>query len=469
MTEEKEVKSYVEQDGEWRTRKITIMGVVRSFVSQLRPGQDLTKVSLPAIMLFPFSLLEVMGSRELSYYDKLLEINKGVDGLDRMIAVSNWFLCTIQQEGFYKKPYNPVQGEVHHCWSISKEHGKTFFMGEQVSHHPPVSAFVVNNEDSGTSLTGNISFGVRFNRNSVSVVTEGTGLLNAPNFGETYELTKMTPNMLIKNVIWGTKKIFWDGDVTISCPQTRYSATLQFGEDNNDNILKGSIIRFNVDGEGEEIMSFEGKCGGLITITSSTSSKYPAKKVLIDVENIDRAIFHYPPKSELDPLDSLNIWEEVSHSIVINDMVKADDAKKQVEADQRERAAQRKLDGIETESKFFSPTEDGWLYKGELKKKKTKKLKKRSKKFDSDPSKDGSGSDTEKHKKRHDEKISEEKNQEKILIHEERKNDEKHNDEKERKLEVPHEKPHEEEKKKQEDKRSPSLDKKPTEEKIQEI
>lgn len=35
--------SYVDKEGEWRYRKISLMGVVKSFVSQLKLGQDLTK------------------------------------------------------------------------------------------------------------------------------------------------------------------------------------------------------------------------------------------------------------------------------------------------------------------------------------------------------------------------------------------------------------------------------------------
>jgi hypothetical protein len=39
---------------EWETRKISLFGVAKSFVSQLSVGQDLTKVSLPAIFLNPY-------------------------------------------------------------------------------------------------------------------------------------------------------------------------------------------------------------------------------------------------------------------------------------------------------------------------------------------------------------------------------------------------------------------------------
>src|SRR4051794_36465753 len=100
--------SLADQDGEWRTRKINLLGVVRSFVSQLRPGQDLTRVSLPAILLYPFSMLEVFGCRELAAFDMLLQMNKQESAYERMQTVVKATLATIQQETFHKKPYNPV-------------------------------------------------------------------------------------------------------------------------------------------------------------------------------------------------------------------------------------------------------------------------------------------------------------------------------------------------------------------------
>jgi hypothetical protein len=40
--------------GEWKTRKINLFQVLKGFVSQLKLGQDLTKVSLPAEYVFLF-------------------------------------------------------------------------------------------------------------------------------------------------------------------------------------------------------------------------------------------------------------------------------------------------------------------------------------------------------------------------------------------------------------------------------
>ncbi len=91
----------MEQDGEWRTRKITIMGVLRSFVGQLRPGskifllmvgQDLTRVSLPAALLHPYSILEVLCIRQLSYVELLFAVNTETDPLERMVVLTSTFI-----------------------------------------------------------------------------------------------------------------------------------------------------------------------------------------------------------------------------------------------------------------------------------------------------------------------------------------------------------------------------------------
>jgi hypothetical protein len=256
--------SYSELDGEWRTRKITLFGVVKSFVSQLKIGQDLTKVSLPAVLLYPFSMLETFGYRETGSFDQLFELNKEDRPLERLLTVVKWHLGVIQQETFHKKPYNPVLGEIHECWTESKEHGKTEFMGEQVSHHPPVSAFIVKNDQEKIFFECNLSFGVKFGGNHVSIVTDGNGVIHCAKHNEIYELPRRTPDMVIKNVVWGTKKIFWSGEVQITCAKTGYTANMRFKEDGSDNVVVGNITLLQPDGTEEELFKIQGKCGGKI-------------------------------------------------------------------------------------------------------------------------------------------------------------------------------------------------------------
>lgn len=69
-------KSYVDEVGEWSTRKISLFGVVRSVVSQLKPGQDMTKVSLPCAFLEPYSILELAALRLGGHFSILSEYVK---------------------------------------------------------------------------------------------------------------------------------------------------------------------------------------------------------------------------------------------------------------------------------------------------------------------------------------------------------------------------------------------------------
>jgi hypothetical protein len=137
-------------DAEWRSREINIMSLVRGFISQISPGQDITKISLPSELCHPFSMLELISHRQLLLFHILFELKQYNDPLERLMVVVKWFLGLIRSETMEKKPFNPVYGETHIAWVANDEKDQpeniTEFIAEQVSHHPPVSAFFVRNE-----------------------------------------------------------------------------------------------------------------------------------------------------------------------------------------------------------------------------------------------------------------------------------------------------------------------------------
>jgi hypothetical protein len=55
--------SLVNVQGEWLEKHISIIGAAKSFIGQLRFGQDMTKVSMPSMFLRPYSFLELIGYR----------------------------------------------------------------------------------------------------------------------------------------------------------------------------------------------------------------------------------------------------------------------------------------------------------------------------------------------------------------------------------------------------------------------
>ena len=60
--------------------------------------------------------------------------------------------CGAVQPGV-KKPYNPILGEVFQCQYDWGDAGKTLYVAEQVSHHPPVSAFYSTNRKGGWQVS----------------------------------------------------------------------------------------------------------------------------------------------------------------------------------------------------------------------------------------------------------------------------------------------------------------------------
>ena len=64
----------------------------------------------------------------------------------RMKKIVKWYLS-----GFYKKPkglkkpYNPILGETFRCYWQHPNGSKTYYIAEQVSHHPPISTNYVTN------------------------------------------------------------------------------------------------------------------------------------------------------------------------------------------------------------------------------------------------------------------------------------------------------------------------------------
>jgi len=348
---EQELKSYAGVPGEWETRQISIMGVVKRFISQLSYGQDLTKIAMPSEFLNPYSVLEFVSLRYLTRFPILLEANAHTEPHYRMLHVIRWFLASLVEAKMYKKPYNPVVCETHSCY-IESNGGSTHFIGEQVSHHPPVTALHVRNEDSGVSLQGTISFGVKFWLNSVTVNTTGyITVTMAKHGGEEYAFQKALPDLHLKNVVFGTRRMRWQNTIKIVCKQTNCEAEITFDQSGNDETLSGSITC-----EGEEVLTFNGSLDSEVCYTDDDE-----EHVLFSSEQIAPPPIHIPPQTDQYP--SLKVWREVSKNIVENNMTEADKAKTVVEEEQRVRTRAGEDEKKERKYFIFNEEQARWVYK----------------------------------------------------------------------------------------------------------
>ena len=96
-----------------------------------------------------------------------------------------WYLS-----GFYKKPkglkkpYNPIIGETFRCYWEHSNGSKTFYLAEQVSHHPPISSFYATNRQDGFTISGTILAKSKFYGNSTSAILDGVATLSLLARGE---------------------------------------------------------------------------------------------------------------------------------------------------------------------------------------------------------------------------------------------------------------------------------------------
>lgn len=319
---------------------------------------------MPSEFLNPYSVLELAAYRYLSRFSTLIEAYKATDPAQRMLGVMKWFFACLAEAKMYKKPYNPVVGETHHCHITADEVGTTYYVGEQVSHHPPVSAMHLHNPQEDISVTGNISFGVKFWLNSATIATSGYLRVLFGKRDEEYNFSKALPDLQMKNVVFGTRKMKWDAssrNMEVVCNKTNTKATFHFDQSGSSEMVVGEI-----EVDGELVYTFHGDIDGIIHYRSALVDESDEDDDGIVLHNAKEAVnktvpLVYPPQPDEYP--SMVVWRTVSQHIIANNMTEADKAKHLVEEDQRRRV--RLGEDDKKEHKYFRYREDvgQWVYK----------------------------------------------------------------------------------------------------------
>jgi hypothetical protein len=289
---------------------------------------------LPADLQAPYSLLELCASKYLGYWHIIKEIYTEKDPLLRFITVLRWLLAVIKEHELMRKPYNSDLNEIH----TAVFNGATFY-AQQVSHHPPISAFAV--VDKNLQLQANCGSDVRFHGNSVTAESNGFLELTVGE-QELYKISKPFPSLFLDYVIWGTRIMTWIDELTIDCDHTGYTAKLTFSRDSNDpNIIKGVILQKQQQNE-TVLYTFEGVLGQDLILEPNSEELSEVKLPLVDLHKDKELI--YPNKN--DPMETLNIWKEMTYYLVKEDLVKADEAncKRRAAAHQRDKMASPEFD-----------------------------------------------------------------------------------------------------------------------------
>lgn len=324
--------------------------ILMGIISQLRKDMDLHKVTLPTFVLEPRSMLERV-TDFMSHPELLIEASTKTDPLVRFLDVVRYFLSGwhIKPKGV-KKPYNPVLGEIFRCKYKYKDGTEAIYLAEQVSHHPPISAYYYGSPDHGVYIQGDLRPKSRFLGNSAATLMEGENhIIFTHLHNERYDITM--PNVYARGILFGKMVLELGDSCVVRCRTSDLICELDFKTkgffSGQYNSVSGKVKK---ESTGEVLYEISGQWSNEIFIKMAKASN---KTLFFDVKTSSIHPKVVPDIANQEDLESRRLWSKVTAAILKDDMDTATEEKTLIEDRQREEAKQREATGQTYQPKFF--------------------------------------------------------------------------------------------------------------------
>ncbi|XP_054651596.1 oxysterol-binding protein-related protein 2-like [Dunckerocampus dactyliophorus] len=186
-------------------------------------GMELSKIAMPVVFNEPLSFLQRIS--EYMEHTHLIRKACGLsNSIDRMQIVAAFAVSAVASQWERTgKPFNPLLGET---FELVREDDGYRLISEQVSHHPPISAFHAESLKQEFAFHGSIYPKLKFWGKSVEAEPKGTMTLELPKHKEAYTWTN--PMCCVHNVILGKLWIEQYGTVEIVNHSTGDKCVLNF-------------------------------------------------------------------------------------------------------------------------------------------------------------------------------------------------------------------------------------------------
>ncbi|KAL0143469.1 oxysterol binding protein [Mucor lusitanicus] len=353
--------------------------ILLNIASQLTKGMDLHRVTLPTFVLEPRSMLERI-TDFMAHPEFILPISDIDDDTQRFIAVVKWFLSGwhIKPKGV-KKPFNPVLGEFFRCRYNYQDGTEAFYIAEQVSHHPPASAYFYTCPQHQVVITGDLKPKSRFYGNSVASLMQGTINFILPSrHNELYQV-KM-PNMYARGVLFGTMTLELGDASTVRCVSSDLICEMDFQTkgffSGQPNSVVGKIKRestqeilYEISGQwsGELFIKKytppeKSSIGGLLSLTKKSTKEDEKPDLMVDVRDYVKYPLQVPEHQE--EKESRRLWAKLTEGLMANNQDMATDEKTKVEDEERALRKDREAKNIEWKPRFFDVDGDDYKFKG---------------------------------------------------------------------------------------------------------
>ncbi|GMM57414.1 oxysterol-binding protein related protein [Maudiozyma humilis] len=334
--------------------------IILNIISQLKPGCDLTRITLPTFILEKKSMLERI-TNQLQFPDVLLQAREEADEMQRFIKVIAWYLA-----GWHiapkavKKPLNPVLGEYFTAYWDLPNKQQAFYVSEQTSHHPPESGYFYMIPESHIRVDGVTIPKSKFLGNSSAAMMVGLTVLTfldiKDKHGKPEKYTLSQPNIYARGILFGKMRVELGDHMIIKGPT--YQIDIEFKTKGFISGTYDAIEGTIKDKNGKEYYEISGKWNDVMYI-KDLKTKGAKKQVLFDTNK------NKPTKPKVRPLDeqgdyeSRKLWKKVTDALAVRDHEVATDEKFKIENYQRELAKKRVEDGVEFYPKLFRKAEPG--------------------------------------------------------------------------------------------------------------
>ncbi|KAK4052309.1 Oxysterol-binding protein 4 [Microbotryomycetes sp. JL221] len=320
---------------------------------------DLSALTAPPFILSPTSLTEFA-----SYWGEPVaefeSIASGTTPEERQLLVTKWYIATLsgqftrreKETGSEKKPLNPFLGEQ---FIGSWKGGDLVLHAEQVSHHPPITAYNLEHRAKGIVLEGNCAQKTSFSGRTIVVKQVGHAIVSVKlSNGEVEKYLITLPKLKIEGLWYGAPYIELDGTSMIQS-STGYLTTVSYA---GKGWVSGKAHTFTA------TLTKSGSSSTIQTITGTWTGESHFKGGSKDGQLFLNAAgptnpIEVKPVEQQGEFESRRAWKAVADGIRKGDFDSASAAKSALENSERQKRKDEQSAGHQFQLRLFDVvTED---------------------------------------------------------------------------------------------------------------
>lgn len=294
-------------------------------------------------------------------------VSSGVCGVDFVCVHPNKidtstlkgsFSARHESSGGEKKPLNPVLGETFHgTWKGS--YGETKLVAEQVSHHPPISAYHIVTPN-GIHLEGHNGQKSGFSGRTIVVKQIGYATLTVPVNGRIERYLITFPHLSLEGLFFGSPYAeLTDKSYIVSSSgwiaENEYSG--KGWVSGKKNTIKTRVFEPELFAKGEKSkFVVEGQWTDSLSLRHHSSHKKDGEEVFIDC--LQSPATHITDDEVGETYESRKLWKGVATALRDQDYEAASRLKSEIEQTQRDMRKVEKAEGKVWPRKYFAFQED---------------------------------------------------------------------------------------------------------------